>query len=335
LLAITPFALRYGHDIEVLGRLPEELVFNFNRLVSMSRHVLSDAKHFSLIRTGDFYVSDSPEAPYVVTGFSGGVDSFCTLADYYYSCAIPSFGVTHLLFNNVGGNGLLAEPSQRLYQERLKNASKSAQKIGLDLISVDSNVHHFEHYPYINFHEFANASVGHLLSGRVGKYLYSSAYDYRRCLFESPRNIGYIDTSVLPFMSTCNMRIYPVGGEYTRLEKTQNIAKLDDAKALLNVCLHGAMNCSRCDKCVRTQLMLDLVGALEDFSACFDVKRFRSFRNYYFSEVIADPDDAFKQEILNYIHDNAIRLDGLVRLKGLLKRYLRGAIRNVSSRLAH
>ena len=81
--------------------------------------------------------------------------------------------------------------------------------------------------------------------------------------------------------------------------------------------------------------MLDLFGALEDFSACFDVKRFRSFRNYYFSEVIADPDDAFKQEILNYIHDNAIRLDGLVRLKGLLKRYLRGAIRNVSSRLAH
>lgn len=68
-----------------------------------------------------------------------------------------------------------------------------------------------------------------------------------------------------PLLSTSGMRFEDDGAQWTRREKLAQIMSSDLAMTQLRVCWEGRSdaNCGRCEKCLRTIAMLEMLGARE------------------------------------------------------------------------
>ncbi len=85
----------------------------------------------------------------------------------------------------------------------------------------------------------------------------------------------------VPLYSTSRTRIVYEGTSHTRSEKIEAIADQRLVQENLHVCFigqdtHGQddTNCSRCEKCIRTMIVLDILGRLRDFRM-FDRSSYR------------------------------------------------------------
>ena len=111
-----------------------------------------------------------------------------------------------------------------------------------------------------------------------------SYYEMRRMNFSlgGKAIAEYADAWLLPLFSTASLEILSDGVQFKRSEKVKRIKDNPFVQKYLNVCVNtkdehiGATNCSCCDKCLATQFTLDCVGALQDFSNVFDLKKYKS-----------------------------------------------------------
>uniref|UniRef100_UPI000B325623 hypothetical protein n=1 Tax=Endozoicomonas arenosclerae TaxID=1633495 RepID=UPI000B325623 len=163
LLALLIPAMSRGEPIKVEGAVSEHL---YHHLSGPYQHVLkSIMPHLQLIEIcADQIVNSSYDGKGVATGFSGGIDSYCTLADYFYSEVSPGFKVTHLIYNNVGSHGKKTNP-EILFNDRYEALKPVAEKIGLPFIKVNSNLDHFycDRLHFMQTHTARNTSVALLL----------------------------------------------------------------------------------------------------------------------------------------------------------------------------
>lgn len=81
---------------------------------------------------------------------------------------------------------------------------------------------------------------------------------------------------LLRCMSTESTRLYSSLAASTRYDRPKLLSDFGPAQKLLNVCIHGAPNCGKCFKCVRTMLQLDQIGKLDAFESVFDTSCYRS-----------------------------------------------------------
>ena len=113
------------------------------------------------------------------------------------------------------------------------------------------------------------AAIGHLLSDHVREFTISSSYSSRH---KRPwGSAGETD----PLFSSDRISILHYGLEHSRDTKVPLIAGNALAQKHLRVCWQNAAeagNCSRCDKCLATMLLLTEVDALEKFTV-FDRPR--------------------------------------------------------------
>jgi len=82
-----------------------------------------------------------------------------------------------------------------------------------------------------------------------------------------------------------------IGGEYTRVEKTKIVANIPESYNSLDVCLSAradGSNCSRCFKCMRTQLTLDIADCKQLYDGVFDSVRYKKNKDRYIGEIIAN-----------------------------------------------
>jgi hypothetical protein len=84
-----------------------------------------------------------------------------------------------------------------------------------------------------------------------------------------------------PMFSTSSTRIVYDGAGHTRAQKLENIVESRIVRENLHGCFlgqdtHGQddTNCSRCGKCIRTMLVLDILGKLQECKT-FDLSRYR------------------------------------------------------------
>jgi hypothetical protein len=73
------------------------------------------------------------------------------------------------------------------------------------------------------------------------------------------------------WLSTETLKIVHYGLPYPRMEKVAAISKWAPAQQFLRVCTDlkkrkGVHNCSRCEKCLRTMVMLKVTGNLDEFN---------------------------------------------------------------------
>lgn len=301
---LIPAMIR-GEDIEIAGNVSARLHYHLNgRVQSIIRGVLPDLKHINIVAPA--LTEDRTGAAGVATGFSGGIDSYCVIADHLLSECNPRFRLTHLLYNDVGAHGTPGK-----FDAYFDKISKAAAPLGLAMIKVASNLETF--YPPVptfqQTHSLRNAAVAQLLQGGIGKFLYASTYQFADLKFTASNDIGFTDAACVPLLSTESVACLSVGSEYTRVGKTLKVACHPESYSTLDVCTgedHHA-NCSACFKCLRTMLTLDIAGKLDLYSGVFDLTKYRERREWYVGHVLA-ADDPFSREIATLIRETGYKI---------------------------
>lgn len=242
-----------------------------------------------------------PRASGVATGFSAGIDSFAALADHFYDPAMGSWGrVTHLIYNNNGSHG---RGGRDLWRARYTEKLPVAERLGLPLVTVDSNLDDF-YAPgsHQATHTPRDASVAHLLSHGIGRWIYASAYTLPLSHVSATYDTAYSEPFAFPTLSSSAIQLSQHGEHLTRVEKTANVADLREAQDYLDVCVNSSdgSNCSRCPKCLRTLLTLEVLGKLDLFDSRFDLDVYRSVRESYIGTVLVNR-DPFSREIRELI----------------------------------
>ena len=317
LVALLIPAMIGGCDIHMEGTVSERLFYSVSRQCQALLQTVYPKLHRVNIYAEEVKPAER-NAKGVATGFSGGIDSFSVLADHHYTPPPPGFQITHLLYNNVGSH---AEGGERLFRQRYNRLKPAAERIGLPFIAVNSNVDAF--YEGIRFrktHTFRNASVGLLLQEGISCFLYASGTDYSLIKTQETYDSAYFDPITLPLLSTEALDALSVGCEYTRVEKTLQVAGLEDAQEFLDVCIRddNPSNCSTCWKCKRTLLTLEIAGLLDRFDNVFDLDAYRSVREKYLVSVL-NSSEPLIQEIVefanqqNYIFPFKARMHSLAR----------------------
>lgn len=187
--------------------------------------------------------------------FSGGVDSFYTL--------LRSGRRVELLLAVHGYDIKLRDRGRAsAFESSLREV---AAESGMKAVVVRTNLREhpaFTRAPWERTHGGALAAAGHLLGEAAGRLLVSSSYPYSS---QVPWGSHWRTD---PLWSSDKVEVVHVGAEHRRSEKLRAIASEPLVRRHLRVCwenLSPAGNCSRCEKCLRTRLMLSDMGELENF----------------------------------------------------------------------
>lgn len=192
-----------------------------------------------------------------------------------------------------------------------------------------------------------NVAVAHLLSAGIGHWLYASSghgLAYVNCArTEEP---SQSDPVALPLLSTMGLTLSPHGNELRRADKTRLVAEVPDAWTSLDVCGYSrdGSNCSRCPKCLRTMLTLELLGLLDRFESRFDLDTYSQHRTDYIATVLTDIENSRKVETLELMRAKGFRIPNEVRRQVALRRVrrswparvarpVRGRVRSMLARL--
>jgi len=294
-------AMDHGEDIEIEGVVSERLYYAVTgplqeALITMMpelEEVDVDAETVKPARR---------EGSGVAMGFSAGIDSFSALGDHYYSDVPEGFEVTHLLFNNVGSHGSEAE---RLFNDRYERVRSVVEEIDLPFVKINSNLNRFYDISFKKTHTPRNVSVALLLQGGIKRFFYGSAYHFKDIYVKEADTFGHIDPIVLPLLSTDGLDVRQAGNEYTRIEKTHQVAEIKESHHSLNVCVDSieAGNCSTCWKCRRTIFTLEIAGLLDRYSAVFDIEAYRKGRWLHHAEVL-EKTDPYNRELETFAKEN-------------------------------
>ncbi|MHC4845115.1 MAG: hypothetical protein ACYTCU_03035 [Planctomycetota bacterium] len=187
--------------------------------------------------------------------FSGGVDSF-------YSLLRAETQADRLVFVHGFDVPLADEAHAAVAVAALGEAARSG---GASPLVVRTNLR--EHpalaaVPWERAHGGALAAVGHALADHAGTVHVSATYARDR----SPPWGSHWRTD--PLWSSERVSVVHTGDECRRAEKLLRIADEPLVQRHLRVCWKsegGTLNCSRCDKCLLTMLVLDRAGKLGAF----------------------------------------------------------------------
>lgn len=204
------------------------------------------------------------EGPEVSPGgalcFSGGVDSF-------FSLLAAGRTVDVLVF--VHGFDVKPDDMARAaaVEEHLKCV---AREVGIRSVVIRTNLRMhptFRPCSWIRTYGGALATIGHLLSDEWGTLLVSSSYS-----FSDARPSGS-HWELDPLWSGAGLVVDHVGAESSRTDKLAALKDNQLVQRYLRVCWENRstnLNCSRCEKCIRTEVVLASLGALEAFQVFED-----------------------------------------------------------------
>jgi len=317
LAALLIPAMMTGEDIRIEGTVSERLFFNLSGPVQkVLRLILPLLRPVTIIPADVRPAEQSGEG--VAAGFSGGIDSFCLLADHYFANVPAGFKVTHLLFNNVGSHGFDHDESTRhLFHKRYNRLKPVAERLGLPFVAIDSNVDSFyQRTPFVESPTIRNASVALLLQTGFRRFLLASCVHYPDVHVRPGVYMAETDTILLPLLSTETLDMVSTGSQYTRVEKTLKVAGIEESYRFLDVCTEDSRttNCSSCYKCKRTMLALEIAGQLERYSGVFDLDTYREVRDRYIEEVLGGREDRpYSQELAAFIRERGFQIPFLSR----------------------
>lgn len=314
-------AMLAGENIHIQGAVSEQLFYNVSGPLQRAIQLIIPSLKRITITAGNICTDQPKREKGVMTGFSAGIDSYCVMADHYYSNITDGFKVTHLLFNNVGSHGVGGEA---LFKERAGRLAPHAEALGLPFLMVNSNLSEF-YCPEIGFqktHTLRNTSVALLLQQGIGRYLYASSFSYVATAIGTSYDISMSDPVLLPMLSTERIDAVPTGGQYSRVEKTLLVADVPDSYVALDVCISpekssSHANCGRCLKCLRTLNTLEIAGYLDRYEGVFDMKNYKRYRSKGFMKLLITK-KPLSAEVVAYAKEKKFSFPLISRLVALV-----------------
>ncbi|MDR1636190.1 MAG: hypothetical protein LBR93_02525 [Treponema sp.] len=316
LVALLYPAMRYGEDIHIAGAISKKLHRNILTYVQAVLTAYSPSLKRIKITADSFSEEKTVTAAGIGTGFSGGVDSFCTIYDHFVLEKDERCRINTLIFLNVGSHGLYSNPdTENKFLKRYEYLHEFPKSVNLAFIKVNSNIHKFhEEFGHQKTCTLTTASGILALQGTISKYYISSAISYSEMMsfgkFSKDFDITeYSDPYLLPLLGTESIEFIADGQQYSRTEKTIHIAEYEPVKKYLNVCINGerldAGNCSFCPKCLRTIMTLESAGVLAEFQDVFDISIYRehAFR-YQCLQLLKYKTDVFAKDNIDFARGN-------------------------------
>lgn len=334
-LAMILPALRTGQDIQVDAPVSERLWYNIQHsLLYVFNLSYGDRKikvHADKTIIPDYH----PHA--VGCGCSLGVDSFATMLTHTSDECPASYRITHLTYFNVGAHGYKdLQKTELSYRKDLIMVQEFAQKINLPVVCIDSNLHIF--YSGFDFDQSGDTRnmVAVLTMQKLfRRYLYASSYPIKDFKF-TPVQTGYYETLLLPLMSTDCTDLVVANSDMSRTDKTRWIADNFWAQNYLYVCWKELIvnndpnskialvkdqvrNCSRCGKCLRTLLALDVLGKVDSYGKIFDLKYWHKHKADYIARVLySRHEDGFSSDLCDLMEAEHYKIP----LAAIVRKYL-------------
>lgn len=194
--------------------------------------------------------------------FTGGVDSFFSLLHL----GLP----IHYLIHAHGFDIRLDdEPRAAAATARFREI---AEAMSTRLVTVRTNLRlhpSFRDVPWPRTHGGALAALGHLLSGSANTLTISSSGTYTN---PTPWGSHF---ELDPRWSGGGLTVEHFGADYSRNAKLRLIADSPLVQKHLHVCWEHRderLNCSRCEKCLRTRSVLAGIGMLDEFPVLDGIK---------------------------------------------------------------
>jgi hypothetical protein len=311
MVALLIPAMHAGEDMIIKGDISGKLHFNLYRLQKTLQILIPSLKIIEI--KAENLSEPQKQADLIATGFSGGIDSYSTLQDYFYNNQYAENKISLLTYHNVGTHvkgsfNTPFEQQNQLFESRYNRIKKVSSQLGFSSIptlKINSNLDRFYTSPELNFentHTLRNIAVSLLLQNGIKRFYFSAGYTYKDIKFF--RHID-LDPIILPLLSTDNFEPITVGSEYSRVEKTLKISEMEDPKIFLDVCVnsHEGENCSSCFKCMRTLVTLDIIGKLDQFRSVFNIETYHSHKKMYLNKLLLDI-NPFGKEIIEYCKNN-------------------------------
>ncbi len=291
--ALVP-AMMQGKDIHVKGALSSKLYYNLTHLLIVAlKEYLPPEAHLIKVTADRLLSRFAQHGTAVLSGFSGGVDSFCNYYDHTGDRAPPEFLITHFVYNNVGSHGQKgAEKDQETFHNHSAAIQQFAAEEGKPLITVNSNLDAFMGMDFQLTHTIRNVTVPLLLQNLAAKFLYPSCSQIRFTEVKPSFDIAGLDAIILPLLSTERLDCITSGAQYERTGKAENVALMPASYRYLDVCVEpylakpGQTNCARCWKCMRTQMTFEVIGKLELYNQVFDLAEYRKYKNIFLVDLL-------------------------------------------------
>ncbi|QDE35762.1 hypothetical protein FIV50_13770 [Microbacterium foliorum] len=248
LIALLPYAMRLGAEVELDGLVDHEVLSN----VRSAQDILA-GWYPERLQPVEVRAAGSVQTAQPATGnasfFSAGVDSFFTLA----SARQP---VDFVLFVH----GLDVALDDAVLASRIRQvADDAATEVGARSIPVTTNLKVFTRRSTIwgsEQHGATLAGVAYALRSQIGSVKIAASYsdEYIHPWGSHP--------DLDPLWSSTAQRVIHDASWATRIEKASLAMTLKSAREGMRVCMHAqrGYNCGYCEKCVRTRINILLAG---------------------------------------------------------------------------
>ncbi len=236
----------------------------------------------------------------VGTGNSGGVDSFYTMLKYNKEYC-GSFGLTHVMFNNISWNDNVEERIRNLFNRDKVEKERIAYELGFEPVWLFTNLYSFYATTGLFNHYFTlqYISAPYALKKLFSVYYFSSTFTVDK--FSIDPNVivsgGRFDMFTLGQVSIADLKLYSAGMEAERLKKIEFINKFPITHKHLQVCAveqslggeckSNALNCGYCNKCRRMISLYYSWGILDEYKEIFDLTYFNANKNKFIGCALA------------------------------------------------
>lgn len=272
LVAMLPIAASTGEDIQLAIPVDALLLENLRGVLAIWREWYPELHEIGIDCPAANY--EETKATRTAAFFSGGIDSYFTIARRMpgNTFGLPVVGEIDDLLTVWGFDVGVYDAAEFLPMAKI--LSSAAQRVGVNHAIVRTNLRDSiavfkRSWGPLTF-GVGLAFIGLILEQRFREVVLGSSYPFGSLVPWGSHPM--LD----PLFSTSSLRIVHDGASFTRIGKTNVVAKLPEVAMALHVCqASGVENCSRCEKCYRTMVALDILGQRERFQNSFDWSGYR------------------------------------------------------------
>lgn len=311
LIGLLQPAIKYNQAIKINAPISERIAYNLNEI----KHIIGIAQNNTEIADNlqisyEGYVNVCGKTCNVGCGCSLGVDSFAAMLEHLSSNCPSEHRITHFTYFNVGAMGYVnLQQAKESYEKDLKLVKAFAKKLNIPVVCLESNISKWhKDFDFDDSGHFRNMSAILSIQKLFRRYLYASSFSVDDFQYNS-KLMGYYESLLFPLLSTTNTEIIIANPTMNRVDKTSYIIDNPLTKKYLYVCWKelivnkwpnskiakikdNYLNCTRCDKCLRTLLAIDLFGKLDEYNGIFDIAYYRSIKDSYIAKVLLNKENS-------------------------------------------
>lgn len=298
------FAMKKGEDIYLKSKISSKLFYNLTTYL-IPALVLSN-EEFKSIKIIPHELNDENLniRKATATGSSCGIDSMATIMSHLE--LNNSYSLNYLTYLDAGSHGKWnGEIAKKIYNIRLKKVKEFSSLLELPLIEIKTNIGEILGDDFQKAHSLRNLSCLLNLQKIISVYYYASAYRFDYFKLDKNDTSSW-DILITRFISTESLEFVSSMSQLNRIERTNLVSKFEPAFNFLDVCtlpiFEDKINCSQCDKCMRTLLTLDSIGKLNEFSSVFNIDKYYNLKNVFIGKVVATRNsNQINLELYNYL----------------------------------